>query len=64
MKLYFEKFEIAQARTGKTLEHEQLGISRTLLYRARNGAELRPTTVFKLAQALGCDPAEIVKVGE
>ncbi len=62
MKLYFEKFEIAQARTGKTLE--QLGISRTLLYRARNGAELRPTTVFKLAQALGCDPAEIVKVGE
>ena len=62
MRLDIEKLHIAQARTGKTLD--QLGISRDFLYRARRGAELRPTTIFKLAQALGCDPAEIVKGGD
>ena len=62
MQLDVNKIKIAQARTGKTLG--ELGISRNTMRRANRGEDVRPTTLYKLAHALGCDPAEIVKEGD
>lgn len=61
MTLYLdvEKISIAQARTGKTLA--ELGISENTMYRANKGKPVRPTTLHKIANALGVDPAELVK---
>lgn len=59
MYLDIEKLRLAQARTGKTLE--ELGISRNTMYRVHKGQRVRPTTLHKLAAALGVDPAELIR---
>lgn len=62
MQLDENKFNIARARSGKTLK--ELGIDSNLIYRARKGAKLRAATVHRIAAALGVDPAEIIKGGD
>lgn len=59
MKLDINKILLAQARTGKTMS--ELGVSRGLIYRIRKGCSVQAITLHKLANALGVDPAELVK---
>lgn len=58
MKLDINKLLLAQARTGKTWE--QLGIDRNQIKRIRQGCSVRGTTIYKIATALGVDPAELI----
>ncbi len=44
---------------------EESGVSYNTIWRLENGhREARPSTIRKLAAALGVDPAELVTVGE
>ena len=61
MILDIDKLKLAQARTGQTLA--ELGISRNQVYRINKGKQIRPTTLHKLAAALSCDPADLIKTG-
>ena len=63
MKLNYEKFLIAQAKSGKTLK--ELGINTSTLYSLKQGGNIRPKTLKKMADTLEVDPEYlIVKEGE
>lgn len=59
MKIDTEKLEIAQAKCGKDLN--KLGIPIETLRNVKRGKNVRPSTVYKLAQALGCDVEDIIR---
>lgn len=55
-----KKVELVLIRQCKSLRDLRSGISPGTLAKVRNGDELRPKTVGRLAQLLGCDPADIL----
>lgn len=59
--LDMENFDKMRLRKGKSLR--ELGIDPNILVRARKGKPLRATTMFKLADALGCNPEDLLKKG-
>ncbi len=58
MRIDVKRFELAQAKTGKTLI--ALGIPRETARNIRDGKNLRPETVGKIAKALECLPEDII----
>lgn len=60
MKIVSKKLELVLARQCKSLADLRGSISSTTLVKARNGGELRPKTVGRLAQLLECDPADLI----
>lgn len=61
MKIDGRKLDLALARQCKSLHDLRTDLSPTTLVKARNGGELTPKTVGRLAQLLGADPAELLK---
>lgn len=61
MKIDVEKLREKQAKTGKTLD--DLGFCRNTMTRIRRGGNVRPQTVYKFAQALGCEVEDLLKEG-
>lgn len=59
MKVDKGKLDIMRAR--KLLKLADLGVSKVTLARINAGQDLKPYTVGKIAQALGCDVTEIVE---
>ena len=59
MKISIKKFDIAQARAGKTLE--ELKIPRSTIANIKTGKEVLPTTVHNLAHALRCDVTDLIE---
>ena len=53
------KLDIVRARRGMKLS--DLKVSKTTLARISRGLPLKPTTVGKVADALGCDPEELIQ---
>ena len=60
LKVANSKLDIVLARQSKSLHELRSDISPTTLVKIRHGGELRPKTVGRLAQLLGCDPADLV----
>lgn len=60
MKVVGDKLDLILARQCKSLTDLRGSISPTTLVKVRNGGELRPKTVGRLAQLLECDPADII----
>lgn len=58
MLIDIKKFELAQAKSEKTLV--ALGIQRETMRNIREGKNLRPETVGKIAKALNCLPEDII----
>lgn len=56
----FQKKLEVRCFTNETLAKEA-GVSPTTVQKARNGGEIRPTTLGKLAKALKCKPETLVK---
>ena len=57
-----EKLEMVLARKCKTLSDLRgEGLSPQTLSRIKNGNEVMPVTVGKIAKALGVDPADIIE---
>lgn len=56
---------LLRQRQRAALTQEQLaaraGVQRPTITRLENGGEARPTTVRKLADALGCEPRELIE---
>lgn len=61
MRIDIEKVYKEQAKTGKTLA--ELGFPKTTIQNIRKGKNVRPQTVYKFAQALGCSVEELIKEG-
>ena len=61
MKISKAKFDLAIARSGKMREEYRDAISDGTLVNIRRGREIRPSTVGRIARALGCDPADIIE---
>ena len=61
MHIDLAKLELAQAKNGKTLA--ELGISKETIRNIRRGKNVRPTTVYKFAKALGCEVEDLIVVG-
>lgn len=63
MKLSRHRLEIAMARTGITQKQliTRSGIAAPHLQKLFAGAGVRPITVHKIAEALRCDPLDIVQ---
>lgn len=63
MKINNRKLDIELARRCMTLSALRGdGLSPQTLTRIRNGTDVKPVTVGKIAKALGVDPAEIIEV--
>ena len=58
MRIDIKKFELAQAKSEKTLV--ALGIPRETIRNVREGKSLRPETVGRIAKALSCKPEDII----
>ena len=57
------KLEMALARNCLSISAlREKGLSPQTLTRIRNGAEVKPVTVGKIAKALGVDPADIIEM--
>lgn len=55
------KIDLVLARQCKSLRDLRNGLSPSTLAKVRSGEALRPKTVGKLAQLLGCDPTDILE---
>lgn len=62
LKVISSKLDLVLARQCKSLTDLRSDLSPRTLVKIRNGEELRPKTVGRLAQLLNCDPADIVEV--
>lgn len=62
LRIDLKKLDIAQARCGKNLN--DLPIPSETLRNVKRGKNVRPQTVYKFAQALGCDVTELLKEGD
>lgn len=58
MKVDKEKLDLMRAR--KQLRLSEIGVSKATLRRINARQELKPYTVGKIANALGCDVADIL----
>ena len=56
MKIDIEKVKLAQARSGHKLTDSEI----QLMNRARKGREVKPYTLYKLANNLNCDPEYLI----
>lgn len=61
MKISVSKFDLAVARSGKLRDEYRNAISDGTLANIRRGREIRPSTVGRIAKALGVDPAELLE---
>lgn len=61
MKVDSAKLDLALARQCKSESDLRNGTSPTTLIRVRQGKELKPRTVGRIAKALGIDVTEILK---
>lgn len=61
MKVDNEKLDMALAKRCVNLRSLRADMSAQTLSRIRQGADIRPATLGKLARALGVDPVEILK---
>ena len=61
MKVDDHKLDLILARRCKSLNDLRSDLSPATLVKVRNGEDLRPKTVGRLAQLLGVDPAELLK---
>lgn len=63
MKIDNSKLELTLARRCMVLSALRgEGLSPQTITRIRNGADVKPITLGKLAKALGVDPAEIIEM--
>lgn len=63
MKINNRKLDIELARRCISLSALRgNGLSPQTITRIRNGADVKPVTVGKMAKALGVDPAEIIEM--
>ena len=63
MKIDNSKLELTLARRCMVLSALRSdGLSPQTIARIRNGADVKPITLGKIAKALGVDPAEIIEV--
>lgn len=63
MKINNRKLDLELARRCMTLSALRgNGLSPQTITRIRNGADVQPVTVGKIAKALGVDPAEIIEM--
>lgn len=60
VKIVGSKLDLVLARQCKSLTDLRTDLSPSTLVKIRNGEELRPKTVGRLAKLLGCDPADII----
>lgn len=58
MKVDKAKLDLMRAR--KQLRLSEIGVSKVTVKRINAGAELKPYTVGRIANALGCDVTEII----
>ena len=56
-----KKLDLALARTCKNLRDLKGPVCSDTLVRLYNEREVKPKIVGRVAQALGCDPADIIK---
>lgn len=61
MRINQSKLELVLARRCKSLHDLRGSLAARTLVKIRNGEDLRPKTVGRLAQLLDCDPAGIIK---
>lgn len=61
MKVSKTKLELVLARECKTITDLRLGTSPQTLTKASKGGNLRPSTVGRIAKALGVDVTDIVE---
>lgn len=61
MKIDNAKLDMALAKKCINLRSLRADMSAQTLSRIRQGADVRPATLGKLAKALDCDPADIIK---
>lgn len=62
MKISKSKLDMELARQCKSISaFRGEGVSPQTLTRIRNGAEIKPVTVGKIAKVLGVDPADIIE---
>lgn len=61
MKIDNAKLDMALAKKCINLRSLRADMSAQTLSRIRQGADVRPATLGKLAKALGVDPADILK---
>ncbi len=61
MKISRERIELILARECKTVASLRMGTSPQTLAKIRHGGNMRPSTVGKIAKALGVDVAEIIE---
>ena len=63
MKINKNKFEILLAEKCLTVKElsEQCGVSRNLFLKIKNGVDMQPITVGKIAKFLNCDVAELLE---
>lgn len=62
MKVVNNRLDLVLARQCKSLTDLRKDFSPATLAKIRNGEELRPKTVDRLARLLNCDPADLVEV--
>lgn len=63
MKICLEKFDMVLARHCKTLSELRKVVSPQTLTRIRQGAEIKPATLGRIARELDCDPEDIAEGG-
>lgn len=61
MKIDNQKLELYLARQCKSLSDLRDGSAPQTLRRIRQGEDVTPKTVGRIAKALGCDPADILE---
>jgi len=61
MKINISKLNLALARTCKNERGLRHSVSPQTLRRIRQGEDVKPATVGKIAKALNVDPAEIIE---
>lgn len=61
MKIDVKKLDLCLARSCQNLRDLRDVTSAQTLTRIRRGGEIMPATLGKIAKALKCDPAEIMK---
>ena len=62
MKIDKQKYELARARSCKGFKDIiEAGVTKGTLCRVINGADVRPETIGKIANALGVDVIEIIE---
>ena len=61
MKIDLDKLNMMLARNCLSLSDLRSGTSPQTLRRICKGEEVKPKTLGRIARALGCDPAELVR---